>query len=1670
MKFKRVLATCLALLLLLSSANGFAMTARADDNPGTLRFYLQKANPALAVTPGTTFYVFVMVENNPGLCAASLQFAYNDSILEMVVEDPEIVGDNAIYPEIAIDSAIPFYDGATMAAGLGCPAARENKGNFQPIGSLTASAVDKTTVWNHDRNISPEDGYLLVVPFKVSENALNGTYSIEISRRGGDANIARVDGDGSNVDDIKPVTDYTMSGMTVTITGGNPEPITVTDIDPEDTPEVAYGQTSTTKVTFENSSAADIDLALSTTAGSGFTVQETVTVPGKVDETNGSITVDVTFSGKDVRDDAYTDTLTATYTASGISGLTATAGLSAKVNPVAPRIELTNNPVSVKEGCTLEQLTEAVGVTVIGADNSPLTSTGTCEWYKGADTTSAKLTKEELTATNTDIRAYLAYTCNESETNYVRTPVFGGPVTIKISAGDPQYVSVLNSAAELVYGDTTSHTLTASSNSSEDGTGSTIETTYTWEVLSGGDVITLTDGAGTTTKNFTVNKAGTAQIKVTGAAVTGAYIAGEKTIEIVVNKRSVTVSNIAAETREYNGTGDTSVELDVSSATITGLVEGDEGAVGVASASGTVGNGAVGSSAVTVSTVSLKGDKADNYTVGSATSSDATITAKKITVSGITANDKEYDAETTAIIDYSNATFAGVVDGETVSVASATGTFDNKNVGTNKTVTIAGITLGGVNAGNYELDTTQTVTTTANITAKRITITGVTATNRAYVPDKTAVELTGGALDGVISGDTVEFSRGIGYIADDNANVGENKAVTTNIQLDGTDKDNYTLTQPTDVTVNITKAVWPDDKKAAAGSARYGNSGEVDLADYIAEGATVAIKDQGITDTNGVLEGEPACADKKLSFKFNDAAVPESTATVVLAVSGATNYNDYELTITLTVNDKELDKDSMTIAQTGCTYGETLPNYTLTGEPTEEHTTTVLYTGTTRGGASYSDPAKPTEAGIYTVKVTCETADKVYEATSAAFTIAPANISGATVALGASLTYNGSEQTQDITSATLNGKDILPSSTVSGNTVTDAGSFKLTITANSSSNYEGTKEVNFTVAKATPVITGGTPATATGTYGINLKEIFLSNGPTVKLSANASSVVSGNWRFTDDVVLNAGTYEKQATFTPTVTKNINPVTTTVTVTINKATWNNTSNIGSAKYGNDGMVDLSNQLAAGYQVGTISVTDDDSVLAGTPVVTAGILKYKFVNDAAKVGKTATITIPVTSSTNYNAYNIIVEVTVLDKYAPVVAAENITVTYTGSPVSADLIKGTATHNGATVAGTWAFASGVDVTNVQSGSVEVIFTPTNTDDYATVSTTITLTINKATPSGAPVFEPVKEDGKTLGDIVMPDNLGGVPGTFAWADGDSTKIERGKEYQWTFTPTDQANYNSYIGTSIPWPNQAISVPTWHNIYVNVTGNGTAKTDVTKQKAGQPVVVTVTPDPGYKLGSLVVTDYNGNALALTREGRNTYSFTMPQMRAYVTANFVLEAFPFTDVPVDAWFRSPVEYVYENGIMGGIGGSLFAPDMTTTRGMIVTMLHRIEGCPVPKSVGTFTDVASNAYYAQAADWAAENGIVGGYGNGKFGPNDPIQREQMAAILYRYAQYKGMDAVTLAEYLGGFPDVNKVSTYAISALNWAVGAGIINGVGDKLMPQGNATRAQVAAMLMRFLTK
>lgn len=263
------------------------------------------------------------------------------------------------------------------------------------------------------------------------------------------------------------------------------------------------------------------------------------------------------------------------------------------------------------------------------------------------------------------------------------------------------------------------------------------------------------------------------------------------------------------------------------------------------------------------------------------------------------------------------------------------------------------------------------------------------------------------------------------------------------------------------------------------------------------------------------------------------------------------------------------------------------------------------------------------------------------------------------------------------------------------------------------------------------------------------------------------------------------------------------------------------------------------------------------------------------------------------------------------------------------------------------------------------------------------------------------------------------------------------------------------------PDPTYAVSAPAAENGKIAVSPKNAS--------AGSTVTITVKPDSGYVLETISVTDRNGNDLKLTDKGNGKYTFTMPTSKVEIKVTFMEDNSVlnfFYDVPNGAYYYDAVKWAVDNGITGGVGNSLFAPNQPCTRGQIVTFLWRAAGSPVVNYAMNMTDVAEDAYYGEAVRWALSEGITTGIGDITFGPDAACTRAQAVAFLFRYAVASGMDAVTLADLISGFADAASVPGYAVSAMNWALSQGIMQGSGTQLLSGNTCTRAQIVTFLYR----
>ena len=381
---------------------------------------------------------------------------------------------------------------------------------------------------------------------------------------------------------------------------------------------------------------------------------------------------------------------------------------------------------------------------------------------------------------------------------------------------------------------------------------------------------------------------------------------------------------------------------------------------------------------------------------------------------------------------------------------------------------------------------------------------------------------------------------------------------------------------------------------------------------------------------------------------------------------------------------------------------------------------------------------------------------------------------------------------------------------------------------------------------------------------------------------------------------------------------------------------------------------------------------------------------------------------------------------------------------------------------------------VTAVAPGTATITVTTEDGNKAATCAVTVTaatvpvtgVTLNKTSTSL------YVGDTETLTPTITPDNA--TNKNVTWSSDDTsvatvdasglvTAVARGTAVI-TATAADgsgaSASCTVTVSSYLPPANPN------YRITVDAAQGGTVTADPTAAKAGATVTLTPVPDRGYQVGTVAVTDRFGDAVAVTEQADGTYTFVMPNGQVTVTVTFEQAPLPFHDVTEGDWFYDAVRYAYENGLMDGVGDNLFAPNSETTRAQLVTILYRLAGEPEPGGDSGFADVETGTWYTDAVAWAAQNGIVNGVSDTEFAPGDDITREQLVTVLYRYAESKGYDVSASAD-LSGYPDAGQVQDYAQPAMAWAVAEGIVEGVDGNLNPTGDATRAQIATILMRF---
>ncbi len=767
---------------------------------------------------------------------------------------------------------------------------------------------------------------------------------------------------------------------------------------------------------------------------------------------------------------------------------------------------------------------------------------------------------------------------------------------------------------------------------------------------------------------------------------------------------------------------------------------------------------------------------------------------------------------------------------------------------------------------------------------------------------------------------------------------------------------------------------------------------------------------------------------------------------------------------TIEVKDKTEDTKTLKVVQNNVVFGSKIEP-TVTGKP--QDSTDLVYSYEGVDGTTYaSSTVAPTNVGKYKVTVTCETADTFYTKTIN-FEITAKSIAGMTVTLNHdSLTYNGQNQSVTATIDNLTSNDYTVSGVTTGQ---NAGTYTVTVTGKG--NYTGTVTKTWTITPAELTIESVALENRTynGEKAVTVKSVTF-NGlqNSEKLTIDTDYTATG--AMTD---ANAGE-NKDVTVTVTLKDTVknytlkNRVYESGKVTIAKASHENVTANMEAKYGNTAELDLTTVgLPTGYVFGRPDVdTNLADIFDGSVTLSGSSLSAKLTSDAAKAGKKATITIPV-SSTNYADYTITVTVTVAAKDTQTITASSINATYgdTGVKVNAASV-GTLNYRVTSGADVIDVDASGNVTIKKAGEATIKISAAETNDYAAANIEISVTIAKrpltvkADDKTAYVGEKQPELTYEVTGLVDSDKLTKEPTLKLVHEAEADPMKTAGEYVITFDQAPAADAAKYDLVTADGK-LTVSVrpvyvgPIGSPVEVGRSDNGTVTVSPANAAKGTTVTITVTPNKDQELKSLEVIDQNGNSLPLTDLGNGKFSFVMPEGKVTIKSEFgEANAFvnPYDDVKPGDWYYSAVEYVTVNGLMNGTGKG-FEPNLATSRAMIWTILARMS------DVNT---ASSGEWYAVAQQWAIANGVSDGTM-----PNGTITREQLAAMLYRYAVSKGMVKGPATADLSVFADANSVSSYAVEAMQWAVSAGLISGMDGKLNPQGSATRAQVATMLMRF---
>ena len=1175
-----------------------------------------------------------------------------------------------------------------------------------------------------------------------------------------------------------------------------------------------------------------------------------------------------------------------------------------------------------------------------------------------------------------------------------------------------------------------------------------------------GMVVKATYDDGSVDNAFTGYTVENSVVKYGDIAVTlksGALTAAQS---ITVNQKELTITGLKASDREFDGT----VDVAVTGGKLVGVLAGEEVTAKMPTG-GKMADAKVGTNKnVSGLSATLEGTDAANYTLAKIDDIQVNITPKSVAAEWTAEENYTYTgAELTA----PTAAYTAVDSSKVACEVTCDKPF--KDVG-EYTFTAA------TKDANYTLtNSTKTVTVNkAAITDVAVTQTGeLTYNGEAQIANVRTTAVTKGSV-------SVAFT----YSAAENGTYAAAVPAFT-------DAGTYTVYYKADAE-NHETAAGSFTVTIAKAAAPSGITGEVSLyhadktAGSLEASALKNVPPAGWTDVKFVsatasdssVISSVSVEDGKLSYAPTGTAGEDKTATVTATVSSK-NYENATVTLTFKTVDINIDwdaigKDNIAL-KSAPVYGDKNSDILTIRTPEYTARTTVDVPGTLAVQNADSYP----EAGITSVTLvfTPDPSTGISGTFTHQYTISAIAKKSITVTADTKTVVYGEAipaLTFTVPTGALVGSDTAESLGVTLATTaakgSDVGAYDITKSACSAANYEVTVEgagkLTITPWTLTAAISGTVSKDYDGTnevkppVSVTLNGISSTDGVTaVVKSAVFTGVNAGEQKVRVQIELDGAKKDNYTLAESTIEAN---------GTINQAAHSAMSvNDLKAKYGKTATLNLKAlNLPEGYTFGTIVTNDtDDEIFAANPSITGNTLSVKLAADQAKVGKTGTITIPV-SSTNYQDFNLIVTVTVLDKTAQTLTAEAIDTVY-GESFTPNVsgAKTDLTYKVKTDSESLLKYENGKFTAIGVGEATIVVTAAETEEYASDALEIQVTIAKRTltvkaeDKSAYIGEKLPELTYEVSGLVGSDKLTKEPTLEVKHAADVDPMKKVGEYEIGFKvdPAASANYELTTATG----KLTVSVrpvyvgPTGSPVEVGRSDNGTVTVSPANAAKGTTVTITANPGKGQELKSLEVLDQHGNSLPLTDLGNGKFSFVMPAGKVTVKPVFgAANAYvnPYMDVQTNDWYFGAVQYVTENGLMNGTGNG-FEPNLATSRAMIWTILARMS------NVNT---ASGGEWYAVAQQWAKANGVSDGTM-----PNGTITREQLAAMLYRYAVSKGMVKAPVTANLSIFAGASSVSTYANEAMQWAVSTGLINGMDGKLNPQGSATRAQVATMLMRF---